>query len=534
MPWTDSSGVSLYYCASGHGECLVLLHELGGSVNSWNDVRANLPASLRVLCYDQRGAGLSEKVRLPFALEDQVRDLEAVLDAEGVGELFWIVAVAAASQIALQFAERYPHRVAGLILCSPAVGVDEKRRTYLLRRSAIAAKHGMRAILDLTLERSFPEDQAPDHDTYLRYRGEFLGNDPVTYGLANHALADAGASSLGRAVTSPCLILGGDLDLLRPPDSVRAVAERIPGAQLEILRAGHFMHVERGADIAARILSFMNTVASIPPSDTFVEARGLRFRCRVEGKADAPWIVFGNSLATNLDVWQSTAAALANRYRILRYDQRGHGLTGVPADPCTFDVLADDAIALMDHFGIAAAVFIGVSMGAVTALRATERFPHRIRACVACDGQPSSPATNAGVWHLRMKEARTQGMESLVEPTVARWFPPSFDDQPTLGKIREMIRTTPVEGYVISAQALLDYDLRAGFATIRVPVLLLAGAADGILPAAMRAMHGTIANSRYREIDGAGHLPNVQTPQAVLQEIELFLATLPAEEGGAT
>ncbi len=263
-------------------------------------------------------------------------------------------------------------------------------------------------------------------------------------------------------------------------------------------------------------------------NDVFVAVDGLQFHCRVEGAADGPWMIFSNSLATNLSVWDEQVDAFRQRYRILRYDQRGHGKTDVPSSPCTFDRLAEDAAQLLEHFGIEEGVFVGVSMGAVTALRLAQRFPERLRAVIACDGQPSSPPTAAETWEQRIVLAQQSGMDALVEPTVGRWFHQPFlhDDSPRLEEVRAMIRTMPAEGYIACARALQHYDFRKDFSEIQIPVLLLVGAEDGVLPKAMRTLHETMPTSTFVEIAEAGHLPNIERAASVTKTIEEFLARI--------
>jgi 3-oxoadipate enol-lactonase len=243
-----------------------------------------------------------------------------------------------------------------------------------------------------------------------------------------------------------------------------------------------------------------------------VRANGLRFNCEVHGPQDAPWLVCSNSLMTNLSVWDAQVSAFANTHRVLRYDQRGHGSTEVPADPCSIDILADDALALMDAHRIERCVFMGVSMGAVSSLRLAMRHPSRVTRAIVVDGQWAAPPGAVELWEGRIGTATADGMEELVEPTIQRWFTPEFVtlNPPALEQVRGMIRTTPVAGFISCARALQRYDLRQDAAGIRVPVLLVVGAADGALPRVLREMHRGIPGSMFVEIPDAGHLPNVE------------------------
>ena len=243
-----------------------------------------------------------------------------------------------------------------------------------------------------------------------------------------------------------------------------------------------------------------------------VEANGISFRCRIDGAEQAPWLIFSNSLATNLSMWDGQVAVFGRSYRILRYDQRGHGGTSVPGEGCTFDQLADDVVALLDALRIERATFVGISMGAITALRLAARYASRMARIVACDGQWASPAGSAELWEERIKVAGSQGMDALVEPTVQRWFRPAFlaANPPVLGKVRQMIATTPAGGYIACSKALEKFDFRESLRESSVPTLFVVGALDGTMPQAMREMHQALAGSQFREIAEAGHLPNIE------------------------
>lgn len=261
------------------------------------------------------------------------------------------------------------------------------------------------------------------------------------------------------------------------------------------------------------------------PASFHVEANGIRFHCRVDGRKEAPWLVFSNSLATNLSLWDGQIAMLENSFRILRYDQRGHGGTEVPSEPCTFEQLADDVIALFDALAIPRATFVGVSMGAITALRLAARNASRLDRVVACDGQWAAPAGARELWEERIAIVQNQGMEALVEPTMRRWFRPEFiaSNPPSLEKVRRMIATTPAGGYIACGRALQKFDYRQCLPQISIPTLLLVGTADGAMPEAMREMHQAMPGSNFVEIPNAGHLPNLENPEVFNRTLAKFL-----------
>lgn len=267
----------------------------------------------------------------------------------------------------------------------------------------------------------------------------------------------------------------------------------------------------------------------MPSEFMTVALHGLRFRCAVDrrpGAGDRPWLVFSNSLLTDLSLWDDQVAAFADRYDILRYDQRGHGGSEVPPGDCTFDALADDLAGLMAHFGIGAAVIVGVSMGGATALRLLARHPERAVGAAICDAGAATPPGGREAWEERIALAQTGGMAALVEPTIKRWFTPDQIESEAAGRVRPMIAGTPLEGFVRATRALQDYDLRPDLPNLRVPVLTLAGSEDGATPAAMRDYSARIPQAAFVVIEGAGHLPNIERPDAFNDHLGAYFGRL--------
>jgi len=155
-----------------------------------------------------------------------------------------------------------------------------------------------------------------------------------------------------------------------------------------------------------------------------IKANGIAINYQTDGPDGAPWLIFSNSLATNLTMWDDQARELKHAYRVLRYDQRGHGGTEATAGRYSFELLMADVIALMDALAIKKAHFAGLSMGGATALGLAETHPDRLDRVVVCDTPCQSTPASAQQWEERIVIAEKQGMEALVEPTVGRWFPP--------------------------------------------------------------------------------------------------------------
>ena len=256
-----------------------------------------------------------------------------------------------------------------------------------------------------------------------------------------------------------------------------------------------------------------------------VKTNGTTLHCQIDGPTEAPWFMFSNSLATNISMWDPQAAYFSHSYRVLRYDQRGHGLSEAPEGRYSFDMLMADALGLMDALGIERTHFCGLSMGGATALGLAERAPERVDRVIVCDSPCASSPASAQQWEERIAVAQAQGMAALADPTIARWFPPETvaARPPHLANIRQMILTTPVNGFVGCSAALGDHDFRSAVATVTRPVLFVAGERDGTTPATMREMQAELADSRFVELPGAGHISNLDQPDLFNRAVEEFL-----------
>jgi 3-oxoadipate enol-lactonase len=257
-----------------------------------------------------------------------------------------------------------------------------------------------------------------------------------------------------------------------------------------------------------------------------IKANGITINYRIDGAEGAPWLVFSNSLATSLAMWDEQAAALKDSFRVLRYDQRGHGETEAPSGRYPFDTLLADALGLLDALSIEQAHFAGLSMGGATALGLAERHPERFDRIIVCDSPCQSTPASSQQWEERIAVAQRDGIEALVEPTVTRWFPPETvaKNPPHLDKVRAMIRATPVNGFIGCAAALAAHDYASAAANVTRPVLFMVGEKDGATPAAMRTLCEKLPGSRFVELAGAGHISNMDRPAEFTHAIRDFLA----------
>ena len=256
-----------------------------------------------------------------------------------------------------------------------------------------------------------------------------------------------------------------------------------------------------------------------------IKANGIDINYQIDGPEGAPWMIFSNSLATSTAMWDDQAAALKDKFRVVRYDQRGHGGTEVPAGRYAFATLLADAIGLMDALAIKKASFGGLSMGGATAMGLAQHHPDRFERIIVCDSPCQSTPQSTQQWEERIALAQSKGIEALVEPTVTRWFPPDTvaKNPPHLDKIRAMFRATPVNGFIGCAAALADHDYASAAASVKHPVLFICGEKDAPAPA-MRKLHERLNGSRYVELPNAGHISNMDRPAEFTKAIRDFIS----------
>jgi 3-oxoadipate enol-lactonase len=256
LPWTTANGISIHYHLTGSkGPVVVLLHEMGGTLDSWDEVVPGLSGDYRVLRYDARGTGLTEKVRQPYSNDAAVDDLEGLLKALDLPPPYHLVSVAAASTVSIGFLERHKDQVAKLVLCNPALGVDPARAGALIERAEQAERDGIRAVLAITLDKSYPQELT-DKATYETYRGRYLAQDPVGFGFANRMLAGTNVTSLLPGIKVPTMVISGRSDGVRPTAVVKDIADKIPGVRFEIIEAGHFMPTTGPKPMTALLADF--------------------------------------------------------------------------------------------------------------------------------------------------------------------------------------------------------------------------------------------------------------------------------------
>src|SRR5262245_57605533 len=257
-----------------------------------------------------------------------------------------------------------------------------------------------------------------------------------------------------------------------------------------------------------------------------ITVNGINVHYALEGPASGPVITMSNSLASNLSMWEAQMPVLTSRYRVLRYDTRGHGGTDATAGPYSLDELSEDVRALLQALGITRTHFIGLSMGGMIGQIMALKYPELLQSVVLCDTMSRVPTEAKPMWDERVHTAETRGMEPLVEPTVARWFTEPFRQKgaPVIDQVRSMIRTTPPQGYAGCCQSIAALNLTDQLKRISLPTLIIVGEDDPGTPvAASRVIHEQIQGSELVILKSAAHLSNLEQPEAFNQALTAFL-----------
>lgn len=262
-------------------------------------------------------------------------------------------------------------------------------------------------------------------------------------------------------------------------------------------------------------------------SPVMVDRGAFRLASYVSGRQEgAPWIVLSNSLASSHKMWTPQLALLESRYRVLRYDTRGHGNSDAPPGPYSFDDLVEDAVALMDRFSIARADYMGLSLGGMTGLGLALAHPERIERLICCDARADAPQEFVKSWDDRIAAIEAGGLEAILAGTMERWFTPGFRerDTDTLREMEAMMLSTSTTGYKGCAEALKRLDYLGALSRLSVPTLYIVGTEDPATPpVVMRDMAERTPGARIAEIPDAAHIANVDAPKDFNAAVADFL-----------
>jgi 3-oxoadipate enol-lactonase len=244
----------------------------------------------------------------------------------------------------------------------------------------------------------------------------------------------------------------------------------------------------------------------------------------IEGASHKRALVFANSLGSDLRIWDTVASRLADGFRIVRYDHRGHGLSDAPEPPYSIDDLAQDLVGLLNAAEIDDAVLCGISVGGLIAQHVALVYPNHVTALVLCD--TGARIGSFASWEERIATVKDHGLEALVVPSMERWFTPAFREHyPTQvrGYSNMLLRTT-VDGYLGTCCALRDADLRHEVAQIQQPALVLCGDLDVATPPGLgQELARLIPRAQFSLVPQAAHLPCIEKPGTVVDRMMQFL-----------
>ncbi len=251
--------------------------------------------------------------------------------------------------------------------------------------------------------------------------------------------------------------------------------------------------------------------------------------CRLEGKEEAPVLIFSHSLATCGEIWRGQLAEFSKDYRVLLYDMRGHGDSDAPDYPYNFDLLADDVAGLMGQLNIARAVFVGVSIGGMIAQALSLRYPDLFAGLVIADALFETGAEGKKMWEERAQSVRRNGLEPLVAPTLERWFSPEFrnEHRDTVAWVGDMIRGTAPAGFIGCAQAIAGLNFTKRLPSITQPILVMTGEKDaGATPTIATAMAKSIPGAQLEIIPNCYHQTAIEGAAIFNRNLRHFLQSI--------
>ncbi len=255
-----------------------------------------------------------------------------------------------------------------------------------------------------------------------------------------------------------------------------------------------------------------------------VQVNGVELAYRFDGAADGRTVMMSNSLMSDRTMWDVTIPALTDRYRVLRYDTRGHGLSGTTPGPYSIAMLADDAVSLLNALNIGTVHFVGLSMGGMIGQQMGARYPDRVHSLALCDTASEMPPRS--MWEERLGIARTRGIAGLLDGTIQRWFTAEFiaREPQMIERVRRMISLTGVEGYIACASAVRDMAQTTMLLQVKAPTLILVGRKDPACTVEQATViNRVIAGSQMVVIENAAHLANIEQPEAFNRALRSFI-----------
>jgi 3-oxoadipate enol-lactonase len=243
------------------------------------------------------------------------------------------------------------------------------------------------------------------------------------------------------------------------------------------------------------------------------------------GNRDSPAVVFANSLGTDLRLWDPILPLLPKSLRIIRYDKRGHGLSQCPRPPYSMGALVQEIERLLDQLNVKDCVFVGLSIGGMIAQGLAVKRMDLIRGMVLSN--TAAKIGQSSMWDDRIEAVKNDGIESLADSIMERWFSKQFSAKKELDLWRNMLIRQPDEGYMGCSAAISGTDFFTPTSGLRLPTLGIAGSEDGSTPPDLvRGTVDLIPGSKFHLIHGAGHLPCVENPDEYAKVVTEFLTDI--------
>ena len=257
---------------------------------------------------------------------------------------------------------------------------------------------------------------------------------------------------------------------------------------------------------------------------------GIDINYVIDGPDGAPWVTFITGISNDVTMWDDHVAALSRDFRLLRYDSRGHGMSGASRAPYNFEMLIGDTVGLWDALGITRSHLVGIGLGGMTAMALALEHPDRVHGLVPAACRAALTPEYEAIWPPMVAVAMEGGIDAIAARTAERWFPEAFRaaNPAVMTRVDAMIRRTSLDGYLGCIAALLTLDLGGRIAGITAPSLFVSGALDlvGGPAAMMQGMADTVPGARHVTLPDAGHICSMANPDGFSEAVSGFLKTL--------
>jgi 3-oxoadipate enol-lactonase len=255
--------------------------------------------------------------------------------------------------------------------------------------------------------------------------------------------------------------------------------------------------------------------------------RGRNIAYCLLGPVNAPVVALGHALGSSSEIWGYQLPLLRAKFRVLLYDLPGHGESDPSVGQDSFNDLASDLAALLDHTGVGRLTLAGLSISGMIAQHFALLYPDRLEALILCSTGAQTNEVGKKIFAERIERVNEGGIETQVEASIGRWFTPQFlsSAPATVDWVRSIYRKTSVVGFINGCRAIQELDTVDRLSSIAAPTLLVPGELDQAFPeSASRAIQSKIKNAQLKLLTGAAHIGNVERPHEFNEILLKFLA----------